>query len=239
VKHSNESGRILVIVPAYNEAASIGRVIEDIAAAGPDWDILVVNDCSRDGTGESASIGRAAVINLCHNLGIGGAVQTGFRYARDNGYAAAVQVDGDGQHSAAGIPLLLNGLYHGNADVVIGSRFRVGADGYKSTALRRAGIAVIGAALNLLTGYGIRDVTSGFRAYGRAAIELVAREYPSDFPEPESLILFRQAGFTVKEIAVSMLPRRTGRSSIRGITPVYYVTKVLLALLIRALRSRS
>lgn len=239
MKRSDASNRILIIVPAYNEANAISRVIGDIAATGPQWDILVVNDCSTDATGDLASTGHAAVINLCYNLGIGGAVQTGFRYARDNGYAVAVQVDGDGQHPAAGIPLLVNELSPGRADVVIGSRFKGAAGGYQSTLPRRLGITVIGGALRLLTGYAIRDVTSGFRAYGRAAIELLAQEYPHDFPEPESLLLFWKKGLKVKEIAVPMQPRNSGVSSIRGITTMYYMLKVLLALLVYSLRSRS
>jgi glycosyltransferase involved in cell wall biosynthesis len=232
------SAKVLIVIPAFNEAASIGRVINAVAKTGPEWDLLVINDCSTDATGSLAAGEQVRVIDLCYNLGIGGAVQTGFIYARDHGYTAVVQVDGDGQHDSAGIPILLDALAHSAADVVVGSRFKGLIDGYRSTALRRAGIGIIGVAVQALTGYGIRDVTSGFRAYGRRAIELASMEYPSDYPEPESLILFRKAGFSVKEVAVPMLPRRAGVSSIRGIATAYYMAKVLLALFVYTLRSR-
>jgi glycosyltransferase involved in cell wall biosynthesis len=231
------SGRVLVVIPAYNESGSIAGVIDAVARTDPAWDILVVNDCSTDATGSIAESAGVAVINNCSNLGIGGAVQTGFRYALVNGYATVVQVDGDGQHAAADMPALLDALAGGGADVVIGSRF-CGRGSFRSTVPRQAGIRLLGAACRVLTGGSVRDVTSGFRAYNRRAVTVLAANYPSDYPEPESLVLFHKTGLLVREVGVSMQPRRTGVSSIRGCTSAYYVVKVLCALLLYSLRPR-
>jgi glycosyltransferase involved in cell wall biosynthesis len=228
---------VLIVIPAYNESGSIAGVIDSVARTGPAWDILVVNDCSTDTTAKAAAAGPAASINLCSNLGIGGAVQAGFRYALENGYATVVQVDGDGQHPAADIPTLLDALANGASDVAIGSRF-CGKGSFRSTMPRRMGIRLLGTVCRLLTGRTVNDVTSGFRAYNRKAVAVLAAIYPSDYPEPESLVLFHKTGLTVQEVAVSMLPRLTGVSSIRGFTSVYYVVKVLCALLLYSLRPR-
>jgi glycosyltransferase involved in cell wall biosynthesis len=234
------SGKVLIVVPALNEAATITEVIRSISEAGPQWDILVVNDGSVDRTGPiAAAASTAMVIDLCSNLGIGGAVQTGFKFALANGYAAVVQVDGDGQHDASCIGALLDAVSSTNADVVIGSRFHEGAGGsFQSTKLRRLGIRILRALCGLATGYGVFDVTSGFRAYNRRALSLVARHYPMDFPEPESFVLFRRAGLNVGEIPVTMRPRRFGVSSISGFASTYYMVKVLVALLMYSLGSK-
>lgn len=231
------SGRVLVVIPAFNESGSIADVIDAVAGTDPAWDMLVVNDCSTDATGSIAESAGVDVINHCFNLGIGGAVQTGFRYALDNGYATVVQVDGDGQHTAADIPALLDDLGKGGSDVAIGSRF-CGRGSFRSTVPRQVGIWLLGAACKVLTGGSVRDATSGFRAYNRRAVTVLAASYPSDYPEPESLVLFHKTGLTVREVAVTMQPRRTGVSSIRGCTSAYYVVKVLCALLLYSLRPR-
>lgn len=228
---------VLVIVPAYNEEQNIVRVIEDLAGSQIDADILVINDGSGDATSQTAkSTGQALVINLPKNLGIGGAVQTGFKYAARNGYAKAVQFDGDGQHLAAEIPKLLDALQGQSAGMVIGSRFMEGPAGYRSTFSRRIGIHLFRVVNSLLIGQRVTDNTSGFRAYDRQAIEFLARHYPVDYPEPEAVILLGRNGFRITEIFTMMRERQGGDSSIAGITGVYYMIKVLLAILMTALR---
>ncbi len=232
---------VLIIVPAFNESATIGDVIGSIAGAGPLWDILVVNDGSRDGTEKIvAEDGRAMVIDLCSNLGIGGAMQAGFRFAVEHRYDVAVQVDGDGQHEASGIRTLLDECFRKNADVVIGSRFHGSgaAASFRSTPVRRAGIGILRVLCGLLTGYRVSDVTSGFRVYNRRALALVARRYPADFPEPESLVLFHRERLSVCEAPITMNPRRFGSSSISGAASIYYMVKVIIALVVDSLQSK-
>jgi glycosyltransferase involved in cell wall biosynthesis len=232
--------KVLIIVPAFNESATIREVIRSISETGPRWDILVVNDGSTDDTGHIAALKpQAMVINLCSNLGIGQAMQAGFKFAIENGYDAAVQVDGDGQHDASCIRSLLDALSSMNADVVVGSRFLEGTKGsFQSTRTRRMGIWFLRALLRILTGYQIRDVTSGFRALNQRALALAAQHYPIDFPEPESFVLFHRAKLTVHEVSVTMRPRRSGVSSISGLASAYYMVKVLVALLVYSLQSK-
>jgi len=227
----------LVIVPAYNEADNIGRVIADLKTLELNPDILVVNDGSWDGTYQAAKVtSQALVVNLPNNLGIGGAVQTGFKWAARQGYRVAIQFDGDGQHIAAEIPKLLQVLEKQDAGMVIGSRFTEKHSGYRSTFARRIGIRVFKAVNSLLIGQTITDNTSGFRAYNRRAIEFLARHYPIDYPEPEAVILLGKNGFAMAEISASMRERQAGGSSISGVKSVYYMVKVLLAILMTSLR---
>lgn len=227
----------LVIVPAYNEEKNIAGVIDELAGLGQDMDILVVNDGSHDATARTArDTNKAVVVDLPKNLGIGGAVQTGFKYARSHGYNRAVQFDGDGQHIATEIDKLLTPLDQG-MDVVIGSRFLAHQDGYRSTFLRRRGIRLFQRVNSLLIGQTITDNTSGFRAYNSAAIAFLADHYPEDYPEPEAVILLGKHGFRIAEVEVRMRQRQGGRSSISGIRGGYYMVKVLLAILMTALRS--
>jgi len=228
---------ILVIVPAYNEAESIGGVIADLKTLDLNPDILVVNDGSWDGTyGAAKATRQALVVNLPNNLGIGGAVQTGFKWAARNGYRIAIQFDGDGQHIAAEIPRLLKALEEQNAGMVIGSRFFEKHSGYRSTFTRRLGIRVFMAVNSLLIGQTITDNTSGFRAYSRRTIEFLARHYPVDYPEPEAVILLGKNGFSIAEVSTRMQERQAGGSSITGMRSLYYMVKVLLAVLMTALR---
>ena len=228
---------ILVIVPAYNEEQNIGSVIEDLTRVPIQLDILVINDGSLDNTSRAARISsRARVIDLPKNLGIGGAVQTGFKYAAGNGYAVAIQFDGDGQHLAGEIPRLLQVLKGQGADMVIGSRFLEKKPGYRSTFARRIGIRLFQAVNSLLIGQRVTDNTSGFRAYDRRAIEFLARNYPVDYPEPETVILLGRNGFRIAEVFTLMRERQRGGSSIDGIMGGYYMIKVLLAILMTALR---
>ncbi|MCP3175628.1 DUF2304 family protein [Desulfuromonas sp. KJ2020] len=228
---------LLVIVPAYNEAKAIGQVIEDLRSINLPLDILVVNDGSVDATSAQArASGVARVIDLPKNLGIGGAVQTGFKYAATHGYSLAIQFDGDGQHLASEIPGLLKALTAEEAQMVIGSRFLKQQAGYRSTFARRMGIRLFQVVNSLLIGQRVTDNTSGFRVYGRKAIEFLARHYPVDYPEPEAVILLGRNGFRIAEAVTLMRERQGGGSSIAGITGVYYMIKVLLAILMTALR---
>ena len=232
--------KILAIVPSFNEEENITHVIETIREENPLIDILVVNDCSKDETGALAeSTGQASVVNLSSNLGIGGAVQTGFKYAMRTGYDIAFQFDGDGQHLASEIKILLDPILRNEADVVIGSRFCQQQNGFRSTLLRRKGIKVFEMLNSLLIKQRITDNTSGFRAYCRRAIHFLAENYPEDYPEPEAVLLLGKNGFRLKEVPVCMQERKRGNSSITGTKSGYYMIKVLLAVLVTAIRPRT
>lgn len=235
--HGRKKADILAIVPAYNEEGNIAAAIEDLRGIDTELDILVINDGSNDNTGEAArSTGEALVLDLPANVGIGGAVQTGFKYALRNDYQIAIQFDGDGQHLAAEIPKLLHMIIDGGANMAIGSRFLGPREGFRSTFLRRIGIRMFQVLNSLLIGQRITDNTSGFRAYNREAIEFLARHYPVDYPEPEAIILLGKNGFRIAEAATVMRERRGGDSSIGGLTGLYYMLKVMLAVVMTALR---
>jgi len=229
--------KTLVIVPAFNEAGSIEQVVEGVKQHLPQADILVVNDGSVDSTSEKARRSGAVVIDLPFNLGIGGAVQAGYQYASERGYDVAIQVDGDGQHDPREIPKLLDVLEKKEADMAIGSRF-IGESFYKGSTMRRAGISVLAQAISLMTGQRVTDPTSGFRAANRKAIHLFARHYPQDYPEPEVLVLLRRCGMKIKEVPATVYRRESGESSITKIRAVYYMLKVLLAILVASFRRK-
>jgi glycosyltransferase involved in cell wall biosynthesis len=231
--------RHLAIVPALNEAGSIAQTVTEIQRYAPGFDVLVVDDGSTDDTVEIATAAGARVISLPFNVGIGGAVQCGYLYARENGYEVAVQVDGDGQHDPRDIPLLLDALAEEPvAGMITGSRFLAGADGYRSSRLRRVGIRVFAALISLITGQRVTDATSGFRMSARSGIELFARDYPNDYPEVEAILLLHAHRLRLREVAVTMRPRTSGRSTIGRRLSAYYMVKVLLAVLIGMLRTR-
>jgi glycosyltransferase involved in cell wall biosynthesis len=230
--------RKLAIVPAYNEADMIGRVVRDIRRDAPDFDVVVVDDGSSDGTGELASAEGAALITHPFNLGIGGAVQSGYKYALREGYDVAVQVDGDGQHKTSFLPDLLDALGTGDvADMVYGSRFR-GDPGYKVPLGRRAGNLIFSVVLTTITRQRITDPTSGFRMTNRRGIELFARDYPHDYPEVEAILMLHAHHLRIHEVPVRMNARGFGRSSIDYPRSAYYMAKVLLALFIGLFRRR-
>lgn len=228
--------KTLIIVPALNEAGSIVRVVRDIQAHVPHADVLVINDGSTDDTGTLARGVGAIVLDMPYNVGIGAAVQTGFLYAAQHGYEVAVQTDGDGQHPAQGIPALLSALRESGADMVIGSRF-LGDTGYQQSIARRVGGFILAQILSRATGTRFTDPTSGFRASNRRTLELCARLYPHDYPEPEAIIILHRAGLRCTEIPAKMLQRDTGKSSITPLRSAYYMTKVILAILINLLRA--
>ncbi|MDH7578838.1 MAG: glycosyltransferase family 2 protein [Bacillota bacterium] len=219
--------RVLAIVPAYNEEKTVGEVVQGLKLQGVD--VLVVNDGSQDRTGEVAAAAGAAVVDLPFNLGIGGAVQTGYRYAAAYNYDIAVQVDGDGQHDPASLEQLLRPLLAGEADLVLGSRF-LGSAGYRVPLLRRLGMIVFTSIISLLYKRLITDTTSGYRAANKELIHLFAQEYPTDYPEVEVLAQLRFLKKRLKEVPVRMLERAHGSSSITLGRSLYYMLKVSLAI---------
>ena len=231
--------KILIIIPCYNESASVEGVLKDLHGRNPAWDLLVINDCSKDRTGMIARhTGLATVLDLPCNLGIGGGVQTGLIYAERNGYDIAMKFDGDGQHQASEINALLQPIINGDADVTIGSRFCQKHDGFKSTFTRRIGIKVFEMVNSLLIQQRITDNTSGFRAYNRRAIEFLADHYPAfDYPEPEEVILLGKNNFRFHEVFTQMQERTGGTSSIHGYKSVYFMIKVLMSVMMVSIRS--
>lgn len=227
--------KVLAIVPAFNESESVGEVVRELREGG-ECDVLVVNDGSTDDTSRVAREAGARVLDLAINLGIGGAVQAGYLFARRNGYDVAIQVDGDGQHLASEIPLLLEPLRSGEVDLVLGSRYVERTD-YHSPVARRAGMILFSAVVTAATGQRFQDTTSGFRAAGRGVIEYLSEFYPQDYPEVEALVLLKRAGFSIREVACRFRDRTGGQSSITVTRSAYYVVKVLLAIAIGLFRS--
>ena len=227
---------VVAIVPAWNEAAAIGGVVDEILAFDPTIHVVVVDDASDDETASVAQRHGARVLPLLFNVGIGGAVQTGFRYARDEGYEIAVRLDGDGQHDASELGKLIGPVRAGEADLVIGSRFVDPGGTYRPPFARRMGIRVFARLVSLLGGQKVTDTTSGFSAMNRAGIELFALEYPHDYPEVEATLVALRSGLRLAQVQVEMRERQTGTSSITFVRSLYYIVKVMLALLVASLR---
>jgi glycosyltransferase involved in cell wall biosynthesis len=227
---------VVAIVPAWNEAAAIGGVVDEILAFDPTIHVVVVDDASDDETASVAQRHGAKVLPLLFNVGIGGAVQTGFRYARDEGYEIAVRLDGDGQHDASELGKLIGPVRAGEADLVIGSRFVDPGGTYRPPFARRMGIRVFARLVSLLGGQKVTDTTSGFSAMNRAGIELFALEYPHDYPEVEATLVALRSGLRLTQVQVEMRERQTGTSSITFVRSLYYIVKVMLALLVASLR---
>lgn len=225
----------LVIIPAYNECGNIQKAVDDIREHAPEFDYVVINDCSTDGTLDICRKNHLNYVNLPVNLGIGGAVQTGYIYACQNGYDVAVQFDGDGQHDAAYLEPMAQKLAETDSDMVIGSRF-IEKEGFQSSTLRRIGIRYFSVLIRFLTGKWIADPTSGMRIVNRDVMCIYAEDYPKDYPEPESVVAILRDGKKVTEIPVIMRERQEGISSIDGFRAVYYMIKVTLAILMERLR---
>lgn len=221
--------RTLLIIPAYNEQDCIVSTVEAVEAAG--FDYLVVNDGSTDRTGEICRERGFNHLDLKENLGIGGAVQAGHKYAYRNGYDVDVQFDGDGQHDVAYVAALIEQIGDG-ADLVIGSRYLEKSAGFRSTRMRRLGGKWLSGAIRFVSGLKVSDPTSGFRATGRRAMELFCRDYPSDYPEPESIVVAARRGLHVKEVQVEMHERQGGASSISPLSSIYYMVKVTMAIVL-------
>ncbi len=220
--------RVLVVIPAYNEEECILKTVENIRSFG--FDYVVVNDGSSDDTLNICRANSINVLDLSQNLGIGGAVQAGHKYAQRFGYDIDIQVDGDGQHDPSYIPRLVE-LIESGADLAIGSRFLKQTDGFQSTFMRRVGISWLCLLIKLFTGKIVTDPTSGFRACNRRTIELFCQSYPDDYPEPESIATAMKLGLTVKEASVQMCERQGGKSSIGAASSIYYMIKVSLAIM--------
>lgn len=229
--------KVLVVIPAYNEETSLPGVIEDLRRNCPSADVVVVDDGSRDSTGEVARRMNVALLGLPFNLGIGGAMQTGFRYAELNGYDAVLQFDGDGQHMGEEIAHVLKPLTDGRADIVVGSRF-LGENQYRAPFFRKLGIWIFSTVLSRILGMRVTDTTSGFRAANGKVVRFFARDYPEDYPEVESLVLLHRAGLRIAEVPIRMQERTAGRSSITPVRSAYYMVKVLLAVCIDLLKRR-
>ncbi len=232
------SSKILIIIPAYNEEKAIAGLISEIRLAASFADILVINDQSRDQTEIEALKAGADVVTLPFNMGIGGAVQTGYKIAAEMGYDIAVQIDGDGQHDPRYLKEIIQPLLDNHLDLCIGSRFIIHDDSFKSTWMRRLGIRFFCSLLKLMTGLYLTDPTSGFRACNRNLICRFAEYYPIDFPEPEAIKIARRHRSRIGEIPVQMRERRGGQSSIRYLATLYYMLKVTLAILIDALKKK-
>ena len=228
----------LAVVPAYNEAGTVGRVVRSLRENAPAFDVLVIDDGSTDSTCRQATAAGARVVRHPFNLGIGGAVQSGFQFALDQGYDYMIQVDGDGQHDPCQIGKLVETMEADPAlDVVCGSRFVEDLQ-YVGPVSRRAGIHIFAFILSRFVGGKVTDPTSGFRLYNRRAIGLFARDYPHDYPEVEAVLMLHHHQLRMKEVAVKMFQRGGGESSIRSGKSVYYMIKVLLALFVGLLRRR-
>lgn len=226
------NGRIVAVVPAFDEEEAIGTVVREIRAFDPAIDVVVVDDGSADGTAETARAAGAVVVRLPFNLGIGAAVQTGFRYALEQGYDVAVRLDGDGQHDPAEIPKLLGPLERDEADVVTGSRFHGRDRSYRPPIGRRIGITWFARLVSLLSRQKVTDTTSGFQALNQPAIALFARDYPNDYPEVEATVLLLKHRLRLIEVQVDMRERGSGSSSITFLSSLYYAVKVTLALFV-------
>ena len=223
--------KILIIIPAYNESENIERVIDDLIENYPQYDYLVVNDCSKDDTEEILKRRGYNYISLPFNLGIGGAVQSGYLYAEQNGYDIAIQLDGDGQHDPAYIEKLIEPILNGEADMAIGSRF-IEKEGFQTSFMRRLGINLIRIIIKLCCGIKVTDTTSGFRATSKRLTSYFAKNYAQDYPEPEAIVAASLNGFVVKDVPVQMREREGGVSSINARRSLYYMIKVSLALII-------
>ena len=223
--------KVLVIIPVYNESESIEGVINKLKRDCPSYDYIVINDCSKDNTKDLLYKMNACYVSLPVNLGIGGGVQTGYIYALENGYDIAVQVDGDGQHDTQYVEYLVNMIESGKADIAIGSRF-IDKKGFQSTGMRRMGINILSQLIYFCTKIRIKDVTSGFRAVNREYISIYANNYPTDYPEPEALVLAAVNGASISEVPVVMKEREFGSSSIYAWKNVYYMIKVSLAIIL-------
>ena len=229
--------RRVAIVPALNEEHTVPRVIDELRAFDAGLDVVVIDDGSSDRTAEVAAAKGAMVLRLPYNLGIGGSVQTGFRFAYERGYDLAVRVDGDGQHDPSQLGLILAPVLAGDADIAVGSRFAAaGGDGYRSSRSRRIGIRILASVVSRIVGQRVTDPTSGFQALNRRGIALFARDYPHDYPEVEATVMVFRHRLRMQEVPVAMRERGGGRSSITALRSIYYMVKVLLAIFVGLFR---
>ena len=231
----NIDSKIVVIIPAYNEEKSIGPLIDEIRKEVPFLDIIVINDGSRDETASVARSKNVVVLDLPCNLGVGGAVQAGYRYTYEKGYDFVIRVDGDGQHPPDEIPKLIKTISKQGADLVIGSRY-IGKRSYENTTLRSIGIKLLSFFLSVICRNWVTDPTSGFWIINRKLLYYFANEYPSEYPEPEAIALLHRHGYNCHEVPVRFRLRTSGKSTIHGFGAIYYMIKVSLALVVDRIR---
>ena len=229
------SSRILIIIPSYNEEATVGAVIDEVRRHVPEATVLVVDDGSKDATSSKALAKGVKAVRHPFNMGVGAAMQTGYKYALRNGFDIAVQMDADGQHPAKQIRDLIAPLLRDKTDMVVGSRF-LGAGEYKPSIARAAGIAIFSKVVSFIIKEKLTDTTSGFRAVNREVIEFLSRAYPDDYPEVEAIVLLHKKGFAIMEVPVIMSERKGGKSSITASKSAYYMVKVLLAVFVDLLK---
>ena len=230
MKKSKETHSVIVIIPAYNEELNIYNTVTDLKDRCPDYDYVVINDCSKDNTLRVLKENNFKYLNLPTNLGIGGAVQCGYMYAEEHGYDIAIQMDGDGQHDPKYYPKAVYMIENDEADIIIGSRF-ITNKGFQTSSMRRFGIRFLSVLIYLMCHQKVKDVTSGYRVVNRKYLELFAKEYAQDYPEPEAIILAKLKGARIKEIPVVMREREKGESSISPLKSVVYMCKVSLAII--------
>jgi hypothetical protein len=227
--------RLLILIPAYNEQGAIGGVVSEVQAVMPGVPVLVVDDCSVDDTVPNARRAGARILPLPHHLGLGGAVQAGYKLAYELGFDYVIRVDGDGQHDPRDIPKILEALEHEGCEMVIGSRF-VDGSGEHSGVLRAIGIVFFRAVLRPILGRPVRDPTSGFVGVNRRALAVFSASFPLEYPEIEALVVLQRKRFRFVEVACRMRPRRTGRTTITPLKSIYYMVHVLLGVFVNVLK---
>ena len=232
---TTDAKRVLVLIPAFNEEANVGGVIDEVRAAMPGTAILVVDDCSVDATRNLARMAGAKVLALPHHLGLGGCVQAGYRLAYELGYEYVIRVDGDGQHDPRDIPTVFKALERGDCEMVIGSRF-VGGNGSHTSLLRAAGIVFFRAVLRPILGRPVHDPTSGYVGVNRTALALFSSTFPLEYPEIEALVVLQRKRFRFVEVPCRFRPRRAGRSTITAVKSLYYIIHVLLGVFVNILK---
>ncbi len=226
---------VLVIVPAFNEEGAVGRVVKSVREVLGDTPIAVIDDGSQGGTSQVAAAAGADVFRLPHHLGLGGAVQTGYRFAFEHGFERVVRVDGDGQHDPSDIPTLLKAMDEGGYDVVTGSRY-LGPNHYPTQPLRRFGAQIFSWVLYPILGRHITDPTSGFVAVNRRALEVFSRSFPLEYPEIEALVVLKRKALSFQEVPTKMFPRYSGRSTIDTWAAMYYMVRVLLGVFVNVIK---
>lgn len=226
---------LIIIVPAFNEEAAVGNVVRLIHETMPGVPVLVIDDCSTDGTLIAARAGGAQVLRLPHHLGLGGCVQAGYKLAYELGYQYVIRLDGDGQHDARDIPRIYETLRKSRCQMVIGSRF-VEQDHMHSSLIRSLGIRFFRLVLRPILGRDVRDPTSGFVGVNRSALQVFSRSFPLEYPEIEALVVLQRRRFCFEEVPCRMLPRTTGRSSITPLKSIYYIVHVLLGVFVNVLK---
>jgi len=234
--HAPEPGSLLVIVPAYNEQGAVGEVVREVARHVPGVPVLVIDDCSKDSTVAVARAAGASILPLPHHLGLGGAVQAGYKLAFELGFEYVIRVDGDGQHDARDIPRILDKLKESGAEMVIGARMDVEPDEWHTGRLRALGTRFFRMVLRPILGKSVHDPTSGFVGVNRRALSLFSSSFPLEYPEIEALVVLQRRRFRFEEVPCRMRPRKAGRSSITALKSLSYIAHVLLGVFVNILR---